>query len=100
MPLNRVLQEMQGLVLEGTFLDGVAVVVDMQFKPLPCTIWTVPVAGDSITISYSLDGGVTYTVWPNGIVTAKSSDILLSGITHLKFQRTAGAGVTSTYGVC
>lgn len=91
---------MEGVSIGGTLLDGVAVIVKMAAKPLPATVWTLPVAGDTVTVSYSVDNGTSYVVWPNGAVTAFSKDVLLSGITHLKFQRTAGSGTTSTYGVC
>jgi hypothetical protein len=46
-----------------------------------------------------MDGDATYENWPNGSVTARSKDSLVSGITHLRFTRTAGSGTTSTYGV-
>jgi hypothetical protein len=91
---------MGGQAFKGVLVDSTAVVVDAKMLPVPCTVWTVPVSGDTITVSYSLDGGVTYTTWPNGAVTAASNDVLYSGVTHLKFQQTAGSGTTSTYGAC
>lgn len=91
---------MEGISISGTLESGTAEIVNMYAKPLPATVWTTPVAGDTVTVSYSVDNGVSYVIWPNGAVTSFSKDVLLSGITHLKFQRTAGAGVTSTYGVC
>lgn len=91
---------MEGISISGVLESGTAEIVNMYAKPLPATIWTLPVAGDTVTVSYSVDNGVSYNTWPNGAVTAFSKDMLVSGITHLKFQRTAGSGTTSTYGVC
>jgi len=87
-----------------TMVDGTAIVIDMEGAPLPATAWTVPVAGDTITVSYSLDGGVSYIAWPNGAVTSASAAALkelvfYGGVTHIKFQRTGGAGITSTCGI-
>lgn len=84
----------------ATLVDGVATVFQMLNAPIPATVFANPTAGDTISVSYSLDNGTTYTAWPNGPVTAASSDVLTSGITHLQFQRTAGTNVTSTVGVC
>lgn len=81
----------------ATLLDGNAVVVPMGGAPLPATVWVNPTVGDTVTVSYSCDGGTTYIV--RFAATAYAEDVLVSGITHLKFQRTAGAGTTSAYGV-
>lgn len=85
--------------IHGKLADGTAVVVNMKGAQIPCTVWTVPAAGDTVTVSYSVDGGVTYTVWPPGAVIAASNDTLVGPVTDIKFQRTAGAGTTSTYGI-
>lgn len=87
------------------FLNGDAVVIPMDFAPIPATVSVIPVAGDTIAVSYSLDGGVTYIAWDNGPVTSANTDAekqlaFYSGVTHLKFQRTAGAGTTSTWSIC
>jgi hypothetical protein len=87
-----------------TMVDGTAIIIEMEGAPIPATTWVVPVAGDTITVSYSLDGGTSYIAWPNGAVTSASAAALkelvfYGGVTHLKFQRTGGAGVTSTCGV-
>lgn len=84
---------------QGALLDGVAVIVNMGRAPLPSTVWTRPVAGDTVTVSYSVDGGANYTAWPLGAVTAYAEDARTTSCTQIKFQRTAGAGITSTYGV-
>jgi len=83
-----------------TLADGTAVVVEAKWLDYPLTVWVNPVAGDTVTVSYSCDGGTTYANWPSGAVTAYTEDVLVSGVTHLKVQRTAGSGTTSTYGVC
>jgi len=98
-------QKMNGMVMTGVLADGTAVAHDTKNYPIPCTVWVEPVAGDTVNVWFSRDGGVTYYEWPNGAVTSASAEeekylVLNSGITNLKFQRTAGSGTTSTYGVC
>jgi len=80
--------------------SGTAVVVPMVAAPLPATIWTRPAVGDTVTVSYSTDNQVNWNTWPAGAVTVYTEDSLLSGVTHVRFQRTAGSGTTSTCGVC
>lgn len=92
--------QMPGLRDVRVLVDGVAIVIPMAGGPLPATVWTVPVAGDTVTISYSTDGGTTYQTWQYGAVTAYTESVFDSGITHIKGQRTAGSGTTSTFGVC
>jgi len=82
----------------GTLADGTAVVLELADAVVPMTVFLNPAVGDTVTYSHSCDGGTTYTV--RGAVTAYTEDVLDSGITHLKVQRTAGSGNTSTYGVC
>lgn len=94
---------MNGLQFKDTLINGTAIVKYMQDITLPATVWALPVAGDTITVSYSLDGGTTYLAWELGDITSASSEKALmfySGVTHIKWQRTAGAGITSTCGVC
>lgn len=81
----------------GTLANGVAVIVPMAGAPLPATVTVNPAAGDTVSVWYSLDGGARYTL--RSAVTIYTEDVLSGGVTHLKFQRTAGAGTTSTYGV-
>ena len=86
----------------GYLTSGTAVIVNLVGFSIPTTIGVTVVTGDSVTVSYSIDGGLTYIVWPLGVITAASpntSDTITTPITHVKFQRTAGAGTTSTYGV-
>lgn len=91
--------KMGGLFATGVLLNGTAVVVSLNGAPLPSTVWVVPVSGDTVLVEYSLDAGVTYKNWPHGSVTTANQRTLTSGVTHLRFTRTAGAGTTSTYGV-
>lgn len=86
-------------IISGTLTDGTAVTKSMETMPIPATVWVVPVSGDTVLVEYSMDGGTTYQNWPNGSVTSRSSDVLQSGVTHLRFSRTVGSGTTSTYGV-
>lgn len=83
----------------GTLLDGNPVIVPMAGARMGCTVWVEPVAGDTVTVKYSRDDEVTYYDWPRGPVTTGDADVLVGAITHLSFQRTAGAGTTSKYGV-
>lgn len=88
---------MNGLVRKGTLPDGTAVEVSAVDLPLPATVWIRPAVGDTVSYWHSCDGGTTYTL--RGAVTAYTEDVLDSGVSHLKFQRTAGSGTTSAYGV-
>ncbi len=81
-----------------TLVDGNAIEKQMTGAPLPATVWVKPAAGDTVTVSYSPDNGTKYTVL--AVITADWEDRFESGVTHIKFQRTAGTGVTSTCGVC
>ncbi len=88
----------------GTLTDGTLRTVVMANSKLGATVWTVPANGDTVTVKYSLDGGITYDAWPKGAVTggatpATFSDARTAACTHISFQRTTGAGTTSTYGV-
>jgi hypothetical protein len=91
--------KMGGVFNKGTLVDSTPVIVSMNGATLPATVWVVPVSGDTILVEYSMDGGITYENWPNAAVTARSKDSIVSGVTHLRFSRTAGSGTTSTYGV-
>lgn len=93
-------QMLGGLFASGILKDGTAVVVPMGRAPLPATVWTRPAAGDTVAVTYSTDGGKNYNNWTPGAVTAYTEAIFTFGVTHLKFQRTVGAGTTSTYGIC
>jgi hypothetical protein len=91
---------MPGLVFEGALPDGAEKVHAMRGLPIPCRVWVEPAAGDTVAVEYSYNNGKTWKPWANGPVTVNAEDGLDLGVTHLKFQRTAGEGVTSAYGVC
>ena len=94
---------MLGTWASGQLTSGTAVVIDMRNCPLPATVSVKVVAGDTVTVSFSLDNGTSYIAWSLGDITSVSDPrylIFYSGVTHFKFQRTAGTGTTSTYGIC
>ena len=81
-----------------TLADGTAVTISLSECTVPFTVFAEPKSGDTVTITYSNDGGTNYHAL--AAVTTFYSNTVLSGLTHLKFQRTAGTGTTSTCGVC
>lgn len=91
---------MHGLSRRAELPDGTAVEFDMKGFAFPSTVWVRPASGDTVAISYSCDGGTTYTAWSAGAVTVYTESVFDAPITHLKFQRTAGSGTTSACGVC
>jgi hypothetical protein len=91
---------MAGRATVVTLVDGDIVTFVGEGMPLPATVWARPAAGDTVAVTYSTDNGVNWQAWPIGPVTAYAQDVLLSGVTHVRFQRTAGTGTTSTCGVC
>lgn len=102
-PLGRALA--RTVMLGTNFASGVLsssapVTVEMAGAPIPATVCVNPAAGDAVMVEYSCDGGASYDPWPIGAVTGRTSYTLESGVTHLRFQRAAGSGTTSTYGVC
>lgn len=84
----------------GVLANGNAVNVCVRGAAMPMTVWVRPTGGDTVTVSYSCDGGANYAVWPAGAVTVYTEDTLMSGVTHLRLQRTAGSGTASSWGVC
>ena len=90
--------EMTGLFFKGKLVDGNAIVVPMARAPLPALVWVRPAAGDTVAMTYSTDGGVNYSAGLTATVYAE--DKFLAGVTHVKFQRTAGTGTTSEAGIC
>lgn len=95
---------MRGVSIVETLADDTAFIISMVDQPIPATAWVRLLAADitgttSITVSYSLDNGANYITI--AVVTTATWEVTFdSGITHLKFQRTAGTGETSTCGVC
>lgn len=82
---------------QGVLGDGVEEVIQMAGAPVPCTVYINPAVGDTVSYWYSLDGGVSYIL--QGTASAYTEEKLVGSVTHLKFQRTAGSGTTSSYGV-
>lgn len=98
------MQKMTGLILKETISDGTAIIISVANQPIPLTVWVKLgaadiAAGTGITVSYSLDNGAHYTTIAV-VISSEWEDTLVSGATNLKFQRTAGTGITSTCGVC
>ena len=91
---------MIGLFATGILVNGSPLIIPMLGAPLPALVWVRPAIGDTVLMEYSTDNGVNYASWPNGSVTVYSEDALILGVTHLRVTRTAGTGITSTYGVC
>ena len=80
--------------------NGTAVTYPMQGCPLPAVAWAEAVTGDTVTITYSVDGGANYrALVPANVTSGYQEWRIGTNVTHLKFQRTAGSGTTSTYGV-
>ena len=63
------------------------------------TAWAKPRNGDTVTVEYSYDGGVTWET-PIAVTTVNWSDTIVGGLTHVSFTRSAGTGSASTVGVC
>lgn len=91
---------MNGAYHIGTLGSGTAVTISLIGAPVPSTLWAIPAAGDTVNMWVSFDNGTNWTEWSKGAVTAAANAALISGATHLKAQRTAGTGTTSTFGVC
>ena len=85
--------------IAGKLIDSSAVILGMHQAPIPVMVRVNPAAGDSVTVSTSTDGAVSFTDWAYGAATIYQQMVLVSAVTHIKFQRTAGTGTTSTYEV-
>lgn len=90
---------MRGVFCKGVLVDGTAVEVSLIGAPIPATLWVNPVAGDTVNLWISFDNGVSWLEWDEGACTSLTATSLNSGGTKLKAQRTAGTGITSTFGV-
>ena len=92
---------MSGAVFaSGTLANGDLVSIPMAGAPVPCVIGVTAVTGDTVTVTYSRDGGVTWKpLIPASVTSADQEWRLGSGVTHFGIQRTAGTGTTSTYQV-
>ena len=88
-----------GEMLAGVLTNGTPVVFKMVGVELPATVWVEPAAGDTVTVEYQGGGSASWVAWPNGAVTAYSAAVLDAPVYALRFTRSAGAGITSKYGV-
>ena len=88
-----------------TLVDGLVRNISMRGASLPATVWVNPLGSDAVSVWYSKDSGAKWVLWENGAVVAGDPESkkelgFFSGVTHIRFQRTAGTGITSTCGVC
>jgi hypothetical protein len=88
-----------GAVAGRALTDGSPQVVPLSGAVLPLTVWVNPVAGDTVTVEYQPGVNGPWLAWPNGAATAFSSAVLDAPVEALRFTRSAGAGITSTFGV-
>lgn len=95
---------MHGLSKAVDFVDGDVQIVAMKGYSFPSTVWAAPGSGYSITVAYSVDGGVNYTNWSAGTVTSFTESVFDAPISHLKFTRaqtsSPATGNESRAGVC
>jgi hypothetical protein len=92
--------KMQGRALVDALLtSGTAVEVQMENVQVPCTVWVEPTGGDTVTVTYKNSPTAPAQNWPVGAVVAYSEDVLDAPVYSITFQRTAGSGTTSKYGI-
>lgn len=76
------------------------VVYDATFFPLPATMWVRPGAGETLTISYSTDGGTNYQSLTALTGAAAYTEVQVNaGFTNLKITSAPGS-TAGTWGVC
>lgn len=79
--------------------SAVATVYTMGRHPLPGTLWVRPTAGNTLTVAYSTDNGVTYqSLTALTGATAYSETQVNAGFTNLKITTSGVQG--GTWGVC
>lgn len=96
---------MHGLSRVTSFEDGSDVqTFEMKGYAFPSTVFAAPGSGYSITVAYSVDGGVNYDNWAAGTVTSYTTSVFDAPISHLKFTRaqtsSPATGNESRAGVC
>lgn len=64
---------------------------DIRGLEFPANIWVTPIAGGSMKIENSVDGGVTWTAWPTGTVTAHTEQVLYAPPGQLRATVVSGA---------
>lgn len=84
---------------------GTPRILDMLAYDYECTVTAVPGAGGSMLIEYSTTpraagnpAAATWSNWPAGSVTARTSDTLESPVTALRATATTAAGVVEVVG--
>jgi len=96
---------LSGEFTRGFLINGSPFIVSMKGKPIPATISVEPVAGDTVAVKFSVDGGNTFHDWIHGAVTSSTDfssryAIFVAPLTHVSFQRTVGTGTTSAWSIC
>lgn len=81
----------------GTLANGTAVEVVLQGLPVPRSWFVNPLAGDTVTVSHKVSASAPSIT--DGAYTAAYDDVIVEPVYSITFQRTAGTGTTSTYGV-
>lgn len=76
-----------------------AVTYAMGNHPLPGTLWVRPTSGNTFTVAYSTDSGVTFQALAalNGATTYTECQVL-SGFTNLRVTPSGTQG--GTWGIC
>lgn len=88
-----------GLWIKQIVAGGSTVILNMSGSPFPCSVTAAPSGGDTLTISYSCDGGDNYTTWAPGTVSNAAVSCIQVPITHLKIV-CVGTGAASAFAVC
>lgn len=77
---------------------------EMKGYSFPSSVWVDPGSGYSITVAHSCDGGVNYTNWAAGAVSAYTESVYDAPISHLRFTRaqtsSPASGSICRAGVC
>jgi hypothetical protein len=61
--------------------------------PIPCTLWVRPAAGNTLTVAYSIDGGLNYqSLTALTGATAYSEIAVSAGISHIKITGSSTGG--------
>lgn len=92
-------QEMAGVFTSRTLAAAASVVLSATGATVPCTVTAVPQSGDTLTVSYSTDQGVTYQTWTAGTVSSATAVVFDFPVTHFKFE-CAGSGTSSVVTIC
>lgn len=77
-----------------SLLDGNPKDVDVRDRGEPFTVGAYPGVGDTVAVFFSLGSGHWYP-WDAGPVTGPTIRTVRSGVSMVRFQRTAGTSATS-----